>query len=57
MTNWLHRIILWLDRPHHRDWRPAPASDRFRRWAGEGWEYRDMTQAEAIDNIRDTAWY
>jgi|GEM_PF-4560611 len=57
MTNWLHRIILWLDRPHHRDWRPAPYyGELARRWRDNGWEYRPMTDEELMQDMQDRAW-
>jgi hypothetical protein len=54
--NWLRRIALWLDRPHHRDWRPVPALNAFRRWNGTGWEYRGMTEGERDNDLRERAW-
>jgi type II secretory pathway component PulJ len=52
---WLRKLLVWLDRPHHTDWRPT-VDFKWRRWHNGRWEYRDMAEDEARHESDLRAW-
>jgi hypothetical protein len=40
-------------RGRHPNWRPDRSNSRIRRWNGNAWEYRDMTETQK----EETSWW